>query len=72
MSNLKAPSGLKSDYYFALHKKLKAAGINIPFPQRELHLQSITPQLRQELKSLMDPETATTAAPLTDGKNEAE
>lgn len=56
MTNLKAPSGLKSDYYFALHRKLKEAGITIPFPQHDLHLQSINPKLREELKSLMDPD----------------
>lgn len=55
MSNLKAPSGLKSDYYFALFKKLREAGISIPFPQQDLHLQSASPELTEALKKLLDP-----------------
>jgi len=51
-----APSGLKSDYYFALFRKLKEAGITIPFPQHDLHLQSASPDLTEKLKELMAPE----------------
>ena len=56
MTNLKAPSGLKSDYYFALFRKFKEAGIVIPFPQRDLHLQTASPELMKKLKALMIPE----------------
>jgi small-conductance mechanosensitive channel len=50
MTNLKAPAGLKTDYYFALFRKLKAAGIEIPYPQRDLHLRSLSPELKKEFK----------------------
>jgi len=56
MTNLKTHTGLKSDYYFALFKKLKQGGITIPFPQRDLHLQSASPELATKLKMLMAPE----------------
>jgi len=55
MTNLKAPSGLKSDYYFALHRQFKQAGIAIPFPQRDLHLNSVSPETYEKLKSLINP-----------------
>jgi small-conductance mechanosensitive channel len=53
MINLKAPAGLKTDYYFALFRKLKKAGIEIPYPQRDLHLQSLSPRLKEELRELL-------------------
>ncbi|MBN2809346.1 MAG: mechanosensitive ion channel [Deltaproteobacteria bacterium] len=56
MTNLKAPSGLKSDYYFALFRKFKEAGVVIPFPQRDLHLQTASPQLTAQLKALIAPD----------------
>ncbi len=56
MTNLKAPSGLKSDYYFALFRKFKDAGIVIPFPQHDLHLQSASPELTEKLKALIAPD----------------
>jgi len=55
MTNLKAPSGLKSDYYFALHRQFKNAGISIPFPQRDLHLNSVSAETCEKLKSLINP-----------------
>ncbi|PLY17028.1 MAG: hypothetical protein C0631_00380 [Sedimenticola sp.] len=33
------------DIHISLHKALKAAGIEIPFPQRDLHLRSVDPAL---------------------------
>lgn len=42
--------GMLSDYYFVLFRKLKAAGIEIPFPQTELHLKSIAPEVLAVLK----------------------
>ncbi len=59
MTNLKAPSGLKSDYYFALFRKFKDAGVTIPFPQRDLHLQSASPELAEKLHALVAPEKQT-------------
>jgi small-conductance mechanosensitive channel len=54
MFQLRALSGLRSDYYFSLFKKLKKAGIEIPFPQRDLHLQSISPKVEESLKRLAE------------------
>jgi potassium efflux system protein len=34
------PSRFKSDLNFAIEKKLREAGIDIPFPQRDLHIRS--------------------------------
>jgi small-conductance mechanosensitive channel len=42
MYQLLPNTGLHSDYYFALHSKLKAAGVELPFPQRDLHLRSVS------------------------------
>ena len=44
MTHLRTTSGLFSDYYFVLFRKLKKAGVVIPFPQRDLHLQSVSPE----------------------------
>ncbi|MEP6823064.1 MAG: mechanosensitive ion channel protein MscS, partial [Chthoniobacterales bacterium] len=38
MSN--RPRRYKSDLYFAIARKLKEAGIEIPFPQRDIHIRS--------------------------------
>ncbi len=38
-------TGLVSDYYFALFKRLKEANIEIPFPQRDLHIKSLPDKL---------------------------
>ncbi len=56
MTNLKAPSGLKSDYYFALYRQFKEAGINIPFPQNDLHFRSISPEISARLERLLNPD----------------
>jgi len=45
MTRLRAYSGLISDYYFVLFKKLKDAGIEIPFPQRDIHFRSVSPEI---------------------------
>lgn len=52
MNQINATSGMLSDYYFSLFKKLKEAGINIPFPQRDLHLNSISPEVLAVLQGL--------------------
>jgi len=41
----KGHAGMLSEYYFVLFRKLKAAGIEIPFPQTDLHLKSIAPEV---------------------------
>ncbi|NPB08810.1 MAG: mechanosensitive ion channel [Thermodesulfobacteria bacterium] len=46
----RAMTGIKSDYYYALYKALNEAGIEIPFPQRDIHLRSIYPEAAQELR----------------------
>lgn len=44
--------GMLSDYYFVLFRKLKAAGIEIPFPQTDLHLRSIAPEVLASLQKI--------------------
>ena len=50
----RAMTGIKSDYYYALYQALSEAGIEIPFPQRDIHLRSVYPEavegLRRALK----------------------
>ena len=52
---LRAFSGLRSDYYFALFRKLKEAGITIPFPQRDLHLRSVSRDAAEALEHSVSP-----------------
>lgn len=53
MNQIHAQTGMISDYYFALFKKLKGAGIDIPFPQTDLHLKSISPEALAVLEKLV-------------------
>jgi len=48
----RAMTGIKSDYYYAIYKALQEAGIEIPFPQRDIHLRSIYPEALEGLKKL--------------------
>ena len=41
-----------SAYYYALHRKLKEAGIEIPFPQQDLHIRTLYPEVVESLKKL--------------------
>jgi small-conductance mechanosensitive channel len=41
---VQTPQRLKSDLYFAIFDTFREKGIEIPFPQRDLHLKSISPQ----------------------------
>jgi len=50
MTQVKPLTGLFSDYYFALFRKFKEAGLEIPFPQRDLHLRSISPKIMESFK----------------------
>ncbi len=52
MNQINAQTGMISDYYFALFKKFKAAGIEIPFPQTDLHLKSISPEVLDIIKKI--------------------
>jgi len=42
MNQVRTPQILKSDLYFAIFKVLKQEAIELPFPQRDLHLRSIS------------------------------
>lgn len=50
--HMRPKTSMLSDYYYALYKALNEAGIEIPFPQRDLHLRSIAPKALQEIKNL--------------------
>jgi small-conductance mechanosensitive channel len=52
MNQINAQTGMISDYYFALFKKFKEAGINVPFPQTDLHLKSISPEVLAILQQI--------------------
>jgi small-conductance mechanosensitive channel len=39
--HVQTPLTLKSDLYFALFEAFGKAGIELPFPQRDLHLKSV-------------------------------
>ena len=52
MNQIHAQTGMISDYYFALFRKFKAAGIAIPFPQTDLHLKSISPEVLAILQQI--------------------
>jgi len=52
MNQINAQTGMISDYYFVLFRKFKAAGINIPFPQTDLHLKSISPEVLAILQQI--------------------
>jgi potassium efflux system protein len=43
---------VRSELGLAIDRHFRAAGIVIPFPQRDLHLQSIAPNLHDRLPSL--------------------
>ncbi len=61
MSRLKIKTGLTSDYYFKLHEKLTQAGIEIPFPQQDIHIRSLHPQVLEGLKILKNGEEKPTS-----------
>jgi len=52
----KGYAGMLSEYYFVLFRKLKAAGIEIPFPQADLHLKSISPEVLAMLQNRLAPQ----------------
>lgn len=48
-SRVHTPKILRSDIYFALFEEFGKLGIEIPFPQRDLHLRSIDPEVARAL-----------------------
>ncbi len=46
ISKVQTPKILKSDLYFAIFRAFKEHGIEIPFPQRDLHLRSASATVR--------------------------
>jgi small-conductance mechanosensitive channel len=46
-----APMVLKSDLYFAIFEEFGKLGIEIPFPQRDLHLRSVSPDAAKALRT---------------------
>jgi small-conductance mechanosensitive channel len=48
VAKVQTPVILKSDLYFAIFRVFKESGIEIPFPQRDLHLRSANAVLRIE------------------------
>jgi len=50
----KALMGIKSEYYYAIYKALTKAGIQIPFPQRDIHFKSLNPQILEALKEFLN------------------
>jgi small-conductance mechanosensitive channel len=52
MHGVKSKTGLKSDYYYALYCRLSDAGIEIPFPQQDMHIRSIAPKAAEEMSKL--------------------
>ncbi|MEZ4361865.1 MAG: mechanosensitive ion channel [Kofleriaceae bacterium] len=51
---LERPRVLRSELNFAIHAALKAHGIEIPFPQRDLHLRSIDPGATEAVAALRE------------------
>ena len=51
----KSTKELISDYYFNLYKKLIEAGIEIPFPQRDIHIRSLSEQIQKNFKKFLNP-----------------
>jgi small-conductance mechanosensitive channel len=46
IAKIQTPMILRSDLYFAIFRAFKESGIEIPFPQRDLHLRSASATLR--------------------------
>jgi small-conductance mechanosensitive channel len=43
---VQTPLPLASELYFSIFRAFKENGIEIPFPQRDLHLKSVSPSIR--------------------------
>ena len=49
IQQVQTPTRLKSDLYFAVFEAFRKEGIEIPFPQRDLHIRSISEPLSSAL-----------------------
>ncbi len=49
-SKVQFPAVLRSDLYFAMFAKFREAGVEVPFPQRDLHLRSVAPEAAESLR----------------------
>ena len=54
---VQTPTRLKSDLYFEIFRRFQEAGIEIPFPQRDLHVRSVSPDARFHLEAAALPQT---------------
>jgi small-conductance mechanosensitive channel len=50
-SKVQVPTVLKSDLYFAIFEEFRTLRIEVPFPQRDLHLRSVSPAAAAGLAS---------------------
>ncbi len=48
VSRVQTPLTLASELYFSVFRAFKEHGIEIPFPQRDLHLKTVSPSIRTE------------------------
>lgn len=46
IARVKTPLPLSSELYFSIFRAFKENGIEIPFPQRDVHLKSVSPSIR--------------------------
>jgi small-conductance mechanosensitive channel len=56
IQQVQTPARLKSDLYFAIFEAFRKGAIEIPFPQRDLHIRSIS----ESLTAALTPRTGTT------------
>ncbi len=49
---LQSPTALRSELYFVIFKSFSERGIEMPFPQRDLHLRSVDAGVMEQLQSL--------------------
>ncbi|HZS49057.1 MAG TPA: mechanosensitive ion channel family protein, partial [Blastocatellia bacterium] len=52
IQQVQTPVRLKSDLYFAIFEAFQEARIELPFPQRDLHIRSVSEPLQSALISL--------------------
>ncbi len=50
------PTATRSDYYYALYEALTEAGIEIPYPQRDLHFRSVDEAVAHSLRNTPKPD----------------